>query len=34
MAFFLLVDGIVAPGRAPADEPDEERDQSGEDGEN
>jgi len=33
MAFFFLVDGIVAPGRAASDEPNEERHERGEDGE-
>jgi len=33
MAFFFLVHGIVAPGRTPADEPDDERHERGEDGE-
>jgi len=33
MAFFFLVEWIVAPGRLSADEPDDERHEGGEDGE-
>ena len=33
MAFFLLVEWIVAPGRASADEPDDKRHERGDDGE-